>query len=290
MSHKQSPWKKYKFFFCVVMWSVAIIASASWLMFYLVGTLSDSFPDNGTQASEMDVFDSMVELTEKKVDRYLGEWEFSEPKIPGHFHHVGKWYEPDKWNFCIECHGPTPHSRTPKERAFLNMHSMFISCNVCHVREQDDVAPTRFGWMALSDGKLCPNPEMPEGVWGEYGTKVIPLSADDPSKPVALEDVKVFADKFRENMNQLSDRQRVVANKVIHRRCVEKPVACSDCHKSENAFLNYTALGYSQERAAFLMSVEVAELALKSETFYMPDLLKTDTDDQESKDTQEDSK
>ena len=127
------------------MWSAVIIGATIWLGMFLIGTLGDPFADKEMEALGADAFDAFVALTEKKVERHLGEWEFSEPKIPGHFHHIGRWYESDKLSFCIECHGPIPHAKSPKERAFLNMHALFISCQVCHVQEKEGIAHTRFG-------------------------------------------------------------------------------------------------------------------------------------------------
>ena len=42
----------------------------------------------------------------------------------------------------------------PQQRAVLNMHNLFISCQVCHVREQEEIAPTRFGWIDITNGQL----------------------------------------------------------------------------------------------------------------------------------------
>ena len=273
MSHNQAVWKKYLLVLYVVMWSVILVGACIWLITFLVGTLRYE----QEQAPEMDVFDSVVALTEKKVVRYLGEWEFLEPKLPGHFHHVGRWYQSDKWNFCIKCHGPTPHSKAPQQRAFLNMHNLFISCQVCHVREQKETAPTRFGWIDIVNGQLQSNPDMAEGVWGEYGAKIVQLKGTEENpQPVILDDEEAFAATFRKRVDDLDDRQKVVGNKFIHRRCVDTPVRCGDCHNSEQAFLPYTTLGYSSERSAFLVSSEVVDLVSRYETFYMPNLLKAD--------------
>ncbi|MHC4742166.1 MAG: hypothetical protein ACYS8Z_09655 [Planctomycetota bacterium] len=256
------------------MWSVVIIGATTWLGMFLIGTLGDPFDKQATDALGSDAFDAVVALTEKKVARHLGEWEFSEPKIPGHFHHIGRWYESDKFNFCIKCHGPTPHSRSPKERAFLNMHGLFISCQVCHVHEEEGVAPSRFGWIDIADGKLNGNPEMAEGVWGEYGSKIVAVNGPkDKPQAIVLEEEEVIADELRKRMGTVSDQQKVIVNKRIHRRCVETPVRCSQCHNSEKPFLPYTALGYTAQRAAFLVSSEVADLAAHYETFYLPNLL-----------------
>jgi hypothetical protein len=250
---------------------------------YLAGTLGDPLAGESTQAPDLETFDSIVALTEEKVVRYLGDWEFLEPKLPGHFHHIGRWYQSDTQNFCTECHGPIPHSRSTRERAFLNMHNLFISCQVCHVREQEDVAPVHFGWVDIASARLCANPEMATGTWGEYGAKIVPLVGppEDPQL-IGLEQEKAFATEFRRHMNSLSDSQKVIGNKFIHRRCIEKPVSCGDCHNIKNTFLPYIALGYSTERAAFLVSAEVVDLVQRYETFHMPKLLNPQDEQEES--------
>ena len=277
MSHNQAVWKKYLLVLYVGMWSVILAGACIWLTIFLVGTLGGPFDNKQNHEQDLDVFDSVVALTEKKVVRYLGEWEFLEPKLPGHFHHVGRRYQPDKWNFCVECHTSTPHSRAPQQRAFLNMHNLFISCQVCHVQEEEGVAPTRFGWVDITDGKLCANPSMEEGVWGEYGAKIVPLKGNGEDLRIAsLDEEEKIAAKFRRQMDDLNDLQKAAVNKRIHRRCVEAPVRCGDCHNSEKAFLPYTDLGYSAERSSFLISAEVVDLVARYETFYIPNLLRTD--------------
>jgi len=274
MSHQPSLTKRFLLFLYVVFWSVVLIGAGAGLTVYLVGTLGNPLAGREAKAAGTEAFDSVLALTEKKVVRYLGEWEFLEPKLPGHFHHIGRWYQPDEWNFCVGCHGPIPHSHSPRERAFLNMHNLFISCQTCHVQEEEGVAPTRFGWVDISTGQLCDNPDMNQGFWGEYGAKIVPLTGpENRPAPLTLDEEKTFAEEFRQRMNDLNDSQKVVGNKFIHRRLVENPVRCSGCHVSENVFLPYTDLGYSSERAAFLISAEVVDLVRRYETFHMPNLL-----------------
>jgi len=278
MSQDQALWKKFLLALYVGILSVILVSACIWLIMFLIGTLGY----DREQAPELDVFDSVVALTEEKVVRYLGEWEFLEPELPGHFHHVGRWYQSDKWNFCVECHGPTPHSKAPQQRAFLNMHNLFISCQVCHVRDQEGITPTRFGWVDITSGQLCSNPEMVEGVWGEYGAKIIQLKGTEENpRPVTLDEEEDFAATFRKRVDNLDDRQKVIGNKFIHRRCVDTPVRCGDCHNSEKGFLPYIALGYSTDRSDFLVSSEVVDLVARYETFYMPNLLKADGQMQE---------
>lgn len=275
MSEKYHHSKRLFLLFYFGMWSALLIIAVTWLTVYLIGTLGNPIAGKGLKPASAKVFDSILALTNKKVVRYLGEWEFLEPKLPGHFHHIGRWYQSDKKDFCIDCHGPIPHSRSVQERAFLNMHDLFISCEVCHVRENESVASDHFGWVNIKTGKLCPNPDIVEGVWGEYGAKIVPLTNHSKNPQlINLEEEKQFAVEFRKRMKNLSDSQKVIGNKFIHRKCIENPVKCSDCHNDKNQFLNFTALGYSKERAAFLISAEVVDLVKRYETFYMPNLLK----------------
>jgi hypothetical protein len=274
MSHTSHLSKKLLLLLYVGLWAVLLTAAGYWLTKFLVGTLGNPLADRDTQYAPGRVFDNVVALTEKKVVRYLGEWELQEPRLPGHFHHIGRWYEADKWNFCIKCHGQTPHSNNLQVRAFLNMHNLFISCQVCHVREKENLVPVRFAWSDITDGKLCPSPNLTSHPWGEYGAKIVPLKNSEAlAQPVTFEEEEAFAVEYFKRRDRLTDQQKVLANEFIHRRCVETPVRCSDCHNSQKAFLPYVALGYAPERAAFLMSAEVVDLVRRYETFHLPNLL-----------------
>lgn len=55
----------------------------------------------------------------------------------------------------------------------------------------------------------------------------------------------------------------------IHRRIQEEATRCSVCHTPSGAFLSFADLGYSAERADFLMSAEVVDLVARYETFHL---------------------
>jgi hypothetical protein len=121
-------WKKYNLIFHSGMERPIIAAAA---FDHLIGTLGNPFWENSPT-----VLDRTVSPAEQKVERYRGEWEIPESKTSSHHGSIGRGYESDKWTLCIKCHGPAPHSRTPKERDFLNMHSLFMSCYICHIRDK----------------------------------------------------------------------------------------------------------------------------------------------------------
>ena len=78
MSYKSIFSKKGFLFIYFAMWSSLIITAAIWLTVFLVGTLRN--PARITEPENTEVFDSILALTDKKVVRYLGEWEFLEPE------------------------------------------------------------------------------------------------------------------------------------------------------------------------------------------------------------------
>ena len=277
MSHAASSSRRLLLVLYVGFWSLVLAAAGAGLTRYLAGTLGDPLAGQGRRTADPKVFDSVVALTEKKIVHYLGEWEFLEPKLPGHFHHIGRWYEADTRNFCIKCHGQTPHAKSPQARAFLNMHNLFTACQTCHVREQQAGTSARFGWVDIASGRLCVSPDMTEHPWGEYGAKIAPVTGSPESPQLAtLPEEEAFAAEFLQRMGKLGDQQKVIANRFIHRRCTETPVRCSECHSSQQAFLPYISLGYAPERATYLMSTEVADLVARYETFHIPTLLKAE--------------
>lgn len=68
-----------------------------------------------------------------------------------HFHQIPTWYEPDPSNGCTSsgCHSSLPHGSEKAVRAFLNMHTTFVDCQVCH--RNDDLHGTKLEWVSLTD-------------------------------------------------------------------------------------------------------------------------------------------
>ncbi len=68
-----------------------------------------------------------------------------------HFHKIPDWYIPDTGNSCTVagCHPALPHAERIETRAFLNMHTTFVDCQVCHV----DAAKSSgdIDWITLDD-------------------------------------------------------------------------------------------------------------------------------------------
>lgn len=68
-----------------------------------------------------------------------------------HFHVIPAWFTPDPANSCTEsgCHVALPHGEQRENRAFLNMHSTFIDCQVCHLEAEPGPGAVR--WVSPED-------------------------------------------------------------------------------------------------------------------------------------------
>lgn len=74
------------------------------------------------------------------------------PRGPlAHFHSIPDWFEADPGNNCTTsgCHPPLPHGKRIEVRAFLNMHSTFVDCQVCHASDARSGGEAR--WFDLAD-------------------------------------------------------------------------------------------------------------------------------------------
>ncbi|MHC4441719.1 MAG: formate dehydrogenase subunit gamma [Planctomycetota bacterium] len=83
------------------------------------------------------------------------------PRGPlAHFHQIPSWYQADPGNSCSTsgCHVPLPHGDRIEIRAFLNMHSTFLDCGVCHSTDAEKSATAR--WFSLPER----NPRTPPAV------------------------------------------------------------------------------------------------------------------------------
>ncbi|UCD29858.1 MAG: hypothetical protein JSV03_05095, partial [Planctomycetota bacterium] len=85
-------------------------------------------------------------------EKYLGHGLASgeRPRGPlAHFHQIPIWYQADPGNSCSTsgCHAPLPHGERIEVRAFLNMHSAFLDCAVCHAADADRATSAR--WFGL---------------------------------------------------------------------------------------------------------------------------------------------
>jgi len=218
-------------------------------------------------------FQKIILDSEETVKHYLGYKVLEEKRIEGHFHHIGLDIGPDNRSYCVECHGDMPHDQIKELRAFLNMHSFFISCQTCHVKLEGAERTGEFRWYDRRTGVIIPSPvEFEEP--GTYKSKIIPFElANGQLRRVDSEDRISFALEFQKSKDTLSEAQSTKAKKIIHKIVSKQPHICEDCHNSKDPVLPLEKLGYPQKRVESILSTEVVGLIKNYTKFYMPRML-----------------
>ena len=207
------------------------------------------------------------------MKHYLGYKILETKRIKGHFHHVGTEIGPDKHLYCGSCHGDIPHNKTKELRAFLNMHSFFISCQTCHVElvgtEKTDV----YKWYNRETGEIVPSPIKESGT-GSFMAKIVPfIRVDGKLTRIDTKQRREFVEDYRQHEQDLSQSQKSQAQNVIHQIITKQPHTCEDCHQKENPLLPLKDLGYPKERIDSVLRTEIVGMIRKYTDFYMPRIL-----------------
>jgi hypothetical protein len=218
-------------------------------------------------------FQKIILDSEETVKHYLGYKVLEEKRIEGHFHHIGLDVGPDNRSYCVECHGDMPHDQIKELRAFLNMHSFFISCQTCHVKLEGAEKTGEFRWYDRRTGVIIPSPvEFEEP--GTYKSKILPFErVNGQLRRIDSEDRISFALEFKKSKDSLSEAQSTKAKKIIHKIVSKQPYICEDCHNSKDPLLPLENLGYPKKRVESILSTEVVGLIKNYTKFYIPRML-----------------
>lgn len=191
------------------------------------------------------------------------------------FHNVDLKYNVDKINLCVSCHGDVPHTKKKEIRSYLNMHSYFMGCEVCHIRKDKVTEALTFKWYNKIDGILYEKIDI-----GNYlGDTQYKLNIYKGSDPLyGDKELKDFIVKFKENEINMQPSAKSAAVKAIHKIMdnVSNSVKCVECHtkKQEEAYLDLKKIGYSDIRINQILGNEVVGLVERYNKFYFPDFLK----------------
>lgn len=73
------------------------------------------------------------------------------PPLP-RYHLVDRWFQPDPLNNCTVsgCHAPLAHGKHKDTRAFANLHSTFLACQMCHAKGEPGGSPAM--WVSTTTG------------------------------------------------------------------------------------------------------------------------------------------
>jgi hypothetical protein len=77
-----------------------------------------------------------------------------------HYHEAGPPMLADRSNGCTisGCHEPLPHSRSVYVRSFANLHSTFLTCQMCHAPVEQK--PVKAAWVSTTTGLVTEPPAL----------------------------------------------------------------------------------------------------------------------------------
>ncbi len=183
---------------------------------------------------------------------------------------------------CGVCHPIYPHSNNKLVRAFLNMHTGFMSCEVCHIKKST-ADRLVYDWQDTENAEFSGEP---------FGTYYNPRTnkAHKTDKHFISRIAAFSIDRGkRQGLMNIQDTER--ANKYIMLKENLKPevrkeklayfhkdverkeisVACDQCH-SAKSILDFEKLGFDYKKTQDLIYINIKGLVTKYRTFYFPNL------------------
>jgi len=257
---------------------ILLIAYSTYIVFVLVGHIwhmeGESDKEKTSQLSEEEkLFKEMI--TDKKIVEYnLGYKVIKQEDIEKHFHHVGELTLHDEINLCIKCHGDIPHDKNKVIRAFLNMHSDFLSCETCHVRIDNN--DKKYFWYDKKSGKELSNISISKFLSNSQYKLAPYIYAYGKYERFDSEKRRNFIDDFRKVLPTLTPDKKSQGLKLIHKFVSKQTVKCDECHSpsEKECYLPLKNIGYDQQRILQILSNEVVGMVNKYKDFYIPNILK----------------
>jgi len=163
---------------------------------------------------------------------------------------------------CLQCHGNFCHAKSKELRSFYNMHSFYLACETCHVRKKEGEKIV-FKWFDDKTGEAV---QELKGKDENYHAKVVPVKEGErldefPQKELALEYMK-HKDTYTE------DEKKKIQDEIM-KHVSKEAVTCEECHKRDG-YINFSALGYKQDRVNELIRLEIIKLINEYEEFFIP--------------------
>lgn len=184
-------------------------------------------------------------------------------------------------NSCRVCHHLYPHQANNLVRGFLNMHTGFMTCEVCHLKKKKFNGIT-YRWYDSENAHFSGEP---------FGTFFNPASRKTKKPTNFISRVAIYATKegqwhslvntwdkdealdFMRKQPAMTDEEASRRLRFFHRDIEKKEisVACDQCH-STHSILNYTELGFDSKKKSQLENLNLKGLVTKYKTFYLPQL------------------
>jgi hypothetical protein len=183
---------------------------------------------------------------------------------------------------CRTCHPIYPHSENQLVRAFLNMHTGFMFCEVCHIKRSKNnhlVYDWRNSENADFSGEpfgsyFNPRTNKAHKADEHFISRIAVFSIDGGEKKslIHVEDAEA-AREFMAASKKMSPEVKKEKLAFFHRDVEREKVsvACNECH-STDSILDFKKLGFGEKKTQHLIYINIKGLVTKYKVFYFPKL------------------
>jgi hypothetical protein len=202
---------------------------------------------------------------------------------------LGRFHEDEKFfitglqndSSCGTCHSMYPHSENRKVRAFLNMHTIYVVCEVCHL-DRSSFDRVIYEWKSPEGVKFEGKPyatfyNRETGKVERHQDMISRITVYSVVRGEKRSVLRIMdnreAFEFLKAVEEMSPEEKKKELKVFHKDIAKKKVSatCNECH-SAKSLLDYNKLGFSPKRTIDLKFLNIKSLITKYDTFYMPNL------------------
>lgn len=199
------------------------------------------------------------------------------------FHHIVPVSRPPEAlrQTCEICHADLPHNKTKKIRAMLNMHTHYLTCEACHLKDNERTAVVHKWYSPVDMDPKGPffgtayDPETGElDMAHAHFSKIAPFHEKNGTlSPIVQTGDKSPARQYLEIRDNLTPEQRKIETQRFHIDISGKGPDCQACH-SGKSILDFKALGFSAKRTVDIEALNIKGIITKYDEFYLPDLFK----------------
>lgn len=176
---------------------------------------------------------------------------------------------------CNDCHSIYPHSKEVFKRAVLNLHTGYISCEVCHLdRKKYEVVDYKWDsgkeveFKGRPYGNFFDNKTNKRSAAVKRISKLTSYVEDDGKVRPTILILKEIANKAITHADNETINGR---DDLWHRHIVkiDLKLVCKTCHTSDS-IIDFTKLGYNGKRTGELTSKNVVTIISDKKVFHLP--------------------
>lgn len=177
---------------------------------------------------------------------------------------------------CLLCHAMLPHQNDRKTRAYLNLHSRFMTCETCHAKEADRKG-AEWSWLDLRRQPQG-EPKAPYKLTGtppftglDNYTSLLGLKVG--GKPLYADLDSPRAEEYRQNSAPMTQARMKDTKDRFHDRIQSGEgtgATCGECHVPEGGLVDFHGVGFDEERIRQLRSSAITASVTDNEVFFLP--------------------